>query len=300
MDAAASAPARRVAVIAHRKKSIGGGLDELRKLIAEEGFHDPIWHEVSKSRKARTRARRTLKDGADLVLVWGGDGMVQRCVDALAGSDAAVAIILAGTANMLAGNLGIPTDLPAAVRIAFHGSQRRIDLGKLNGEHFAVMAGAGFDAQMISDADRGFKDRAGRLAYVLTGLGHVRDEPVPTKIRVDGRKWFDGPATCVLFGNVGTITGGIRAFDDARPDDGYLDIAVATAQGALQWARTFGRAAADRTDRSPFVEMTQGRAIDVKFAEPLEYELDGGQRGSSKRLRAKIIPAALTVCVPKE
>ena len=41
MDAAASVPPRRVAVIAHRKKSIGGGLDELRKLIADEGF-DPL------------------------------------------------------------------------------------------------------------------------------------------------------------------------------------------------------------------------------------------------------------------
>ena len=299
MDAAVSAPAR-VAVIAHRKKSIGGGLDELRKLIADEGFDDPIWHEVSKSRKARKRARRTLKDGVDLVLVWGGDGMVQRCVDALAGSDAAVAIIPAGTANMLAGNLGIPTDLPEAVRIAFHGSHRRLDLGKLNGEHFAVMAGAGFDAQMINDADRGLKDRAGRLAYVLTGLRHVRDEPVRTKIRVDGRKWFNGPATCVLFGNVGTITGGIRAFDDARPDDGYLDVGVATAEGALQWARTLGRAATGRSERSPFIEMTQGQEIDVKFAEPIVYELDGGERGSSKRLQAKVVPATLTFCVPEE
>jgi diacylglycerol kinase (ATP) len=300
MDAADSVPALRVAVIAHRKKSIGGGLDELRKLIADEGFDDPVWHEVSKSRKARKRARRTVKEGADLVLVWGGDGMVQRCVDALAGSDAAVAVIPAGTANQLAGNLGIPTDLPEAVRIAFHGSRRRLDLGKLNGEHFAVMAGAGFDAQMVNDADHGLKDRAGRLAYVLTGLRHVRDEPVPTKIRVDGRKWFDGPATCVLFGNVGTITGGIRAFDDARPDDGYLDIGVATAQGAVQWVRTLGRAAAGRTERSPFVEMTQGRAIDVKFAEPLAYELDGGERGSSKRLQATVVPAALIFCVPEE
>ena len=255
---------------------------------------------MSKSRKARKRARRTLKDGADLVLVWGGDGMVQRCVDGLAGSDAAVAIIPAGTANQLAGNLGIPTDLPEAVRIAFHGARRRLDLGKLNGEHFAVMAGAGFDAQMVNDADHGLKDRAGRLAYVLTGLRHVRDEPVPTKIRVDGRKWFDGPATCVLFGNVGTITGGIRAFDDARPDDGYLDVGVVTAKGALQWARTLGRAAAGRTERSPFVEMTQGRVIDVKFAEPLAYELDGGERGSSKRLQATVVPAALTFCVPEE
>jgi diacylglycerol kinase (ATP) len=265
MDAAVSVPARRVAVIAHRKKSIGGGLEELRKLIADEGFDDPIWYEVSKSRKARKRARHALKDGADLVLVWGGDGMVQQCVDALAGSHAAVAVIPAGTANLFAGNLGIPTDLPEAVRIAFHGPRRRLDLGKLNREHFAVMAGAGFDGQLINDADRGLKDRAGRLAYVLTGLRHVRDKQVPTKIRVDGRKWFDGPATCVLFGNVGTITGGIRAFDDARPDDGYLDVGVAGARGALQWARTLGRVAAGRSERSPFVEMTQGRVIDVKF-----------------------------------
>lgn len=300
MDAVVSAPPKRVAVIAHRKKSIGGGLDELRKLVAEEGFDDPIWHEVSKSRKARKRARRTLKDGVDLVLVWGGDGTVQRCVDALAGSDTTVAVIPAGTANQLAGNLDIPTDLQEAVRIAFHGSRRRLDVGKLNGEHFAVMAGAGFDAQMINDADSELKDRAGRLAYVLTGLRHVRDEPVHTKIRVDERKWFEGPATCVLFGNVGTITGGIRAFDDARPDDGYLDVGVVTAHGALQWARTLGRAAAGRSEISPFVEMTQGRVIDVKFAEPITYELDGGKRGTSKRLQATIVPAALTFCVPVE
>ncbi|AGB22007.1 conserved protein of unknown function BmrU [Mycobacterium sp. JS623] len=298
MEAARSAPPKRVAVIAHRKKSLGGGLDELRKLVAEEGFDDPVWHEVSKSRKARKRARRTLEDGVDLVLVWGGDGTLQRCVDALAGSDAAVAIIPAGTANQLANNLGVPTDLQEAVRIAFHGARRRLDLGTLNGEHFAVMAGAGFDAQMISDADGRLKDRAGRLAYVLTGLRHVRDNPVRTKIRVDGRKWFEGPATCVLFGNVGTITGGIRAFDDAEPDDGYLDVGVVTAQGALQWARTLGRAATGRSDVSSYVEMTRGRMIDVKFAEPITYELDGGERGSSKKLKAAILPAALTFCVP--
>src|SRR5690349_22449289 len=45
------------------------------------------------------------------------------------------------------------------VGIAFHGAHRRLDLGTLNGEHFAVMAGAGFDAQMISDADGRLKDR---------------------------------------------------------------------------------------------------------------------------------------------
>jgi Diacylglycerol kinase catalytic domain len=74
------------------------------------------------------------------MFVWGGDGTVQRCIDAVAGSDTAVAILPAGTANLLATNLQIPADLAEAVRIGLHGYHRRIDTGSVNGEHFAVMA----------------------------------------------------------------------------------------------------------------------------------------------------------------
>ncbi|MGC9665037.1 diacylglycerol/lipid kinase family protein [Planosporangium sp. 12N6] len=288
----------RVAVVAHRKKTFGGGLDELRRLITEEGVDDLGWYEVSKSRKAPKKARRALKEGAELVFVWGGDGMVQRCMDALAGSDVAVAILPAGTANMLAGNLGIPRDLPAAVRIGFHGRRRRLDLGRLNGEHFAVMAGAGFDGELIRDASRSMKDRAGRLAYVWTALKHVRDDAAAVRIRVDGNRWFDGRASCVLLGNVGTITGGIRAFDDARLDDGWLEVGVATAESPLQWARTLGRMTLGRSDRSPFVRITRARSVDVKLRRPTTYELDGGARGTTKRLKARIVAGAVAVCVP--
>jgi diacylglycerol kinase (ATP) len=225
--------------------------------------------------------------------------MVQQCVDALAGADAVTAVIPAGTANLLATNLGIPDDLRGAVRTAFHGRRRRLDLGKVNGEHFAVMAGAGFDGELIGDADRAMKRRHGRLAYVLTGLRHVRDGPVRTTIRVDGETWFEGPSTCVLFGNVGTITGGIKAFDDARPDDGCLDVGVSTAVGALQWARTLGWLAVGRSERSSFVDVVRGRVVDVTFAEPVMYELDGGARGYSERLKARVVPHAITVCVPE-
>lgn len=288
-----------VAVVAHRKKSLGGGLDELRKLITDEGCDDLLWYEVSKSRKAAKKARRARKAGADLIFVWGGDGMVQRCVDALAGSDTAVAIIPAGTANLLAANLDIPQDLAEAVRIGFHGTRRTLDLGELNGEHFAVMAGAGFDGMLIREAGRNLKDRIGRLAYVWTGLRHVKDGAIPMKIRLDGTKWFDGRASCVLLGNVGTITGGIRAFDDARPDDGWLEVGVATAEGALAWARTLGRMAVGRSDRSPFVRITRAKVADIQFGAPVVYELDGGARDTAKRLKVRVKPGALTLCVPK-
>ncbi|MET7834892.1 diacylglycerol/lipid kinase family protein [Micromonospora sediminicola] len=293
-----AAPAGVVAVVAHRKKTFGGGLDELRARLATAGVGRLIWHEVPKSRKAPKRVRAALDEGADLVLVWGGDGMVQRCADALAGTGVPMGILPAGTANLFAANLGIPADLPEAVRIALHGRRRRLDLGRLNGEHFAVMAGAGFDGDLIRDADRKLKGRFGRVAYVWTALRHVRGECVRTRIRVDGSDWFDGDASCVLFGNVGTITGGIPAFDDARPDDGVLEVGVATASGAVDWARTLGRMAAGRSDDSPFVRITRGRKIRVRFAAPKTYELDGGARGTAKRLKVTVVPGGLTVCCP--
>ncbi|GAA1846125.1 diacylglycerol/lipid kinase family protein [Asanoa iriomotensis] len=293
----------KVAVIAHRRKSLGGGLPELRRLLADAGIIEPIWYEVPKSRKAPKRVRKALDAGAELIFVWGGDGMVQRTVDAMARAGAAdvpLAILPAGTANLLAANLEIPEDLATAVEIGLHGRRRSVDLGRVNGEHFAVMAGAGFDGELIRDADGGLKDRLGRVAYAWTGVRHVRDGAVPMRVTVDGEEWYTGAASCVLLGNVGTITGGIRAFDDADPHDGRIEVGVATAEGALQWARTLGRMATGRSAGSPFVNITTGRKIRVKLAEPLTYELDGGARGTAVKLKARAVQGAITLCLPAD
>lgn len=291
---------KKVAVIAHQRKTFGGGLDQLRTLLAEHGVEEVLWYEVPKSKKSPKKAREAAKEGADLIFVWGGDGTVQRCMDALAGGPTPVAILPAGTANLLATNLGIPQDLPEAVRIGFEGKRIHLDLGRINGEHFAVMAGAGFDAEMIADADRGLKDRMGRLAYVWTGIRHVGSAIVPVKIKLDGQTWFEGDVSCVLLGNVGTITGGIEAFDDADPQDGWLEVGIATAKGPIQWARTLGRMTMGRSDQSPFVRMTRAKRVSVRFGAPTTYELDGGAREETTKLKARIVPAAIRVCVPRE
>ncbi|WP_305782656.1 diacylglycerol/lipid kinase family protein [Symbioplanes lichenis] len=293
---------RKVAVIAHRRKTLGGGLDELRRRITDEGIEELLWHEVPKSKKAPKQLRRAVEKKPDLIVVWGGDGMVQRSLDTLAGLKAKIpiAIIPAGTANLLATNLGIPHDLAAAVDIAFRGAPRKLDLGVFNGEHFAVMAGIGFDGAMIHDADGKLKDRMGKLSYVWTGLRHLEDPAPKAKIKVDGTNWFADTASCVLVGNVSMITGGITAFDDAKPDDGWLDVGVATARGTTEWARTMGRMAVGRSDKSPFVHMTRARRIDVTLKQPLTYELDGGARDAVKKIRVEVAPAAVKVLVPRQ
>ena len=287
-------------MLAHRKKLLhGAGLDALRETLDAAGVTDPLWYEVNKSKKAPKQARKALDAGAELVLVWGGDGMTQRSVDALAGSGVTVGLLPAGTANLLAANLGIPTKLSEAVQIALHGKNRALDLGTFEGEHFAVMAGAGFDATLVGGADRKAKAKLGRLAYLRSGLTGLRDRTVGAEVTVDDRVWYTGPASCVLFGNVGRITGGVPAFDHADPTDGEIDVGVTTASGALQWARTLGRVAFGRSEKSPYVRMTHGRKISVKLDAPLPVELDGGERDEAKKFAVRVAPAAITVRVPR-
>ena len=289
----------KIAVIAHTGKTFGGGLNELRTVLSEHGINDPIWSEVPKSRKAPTRVREALENGAELVLVWGGDGMVQQCVTVLADTEVAMGILPAGTANLLATNLGIPQSIPAAVGIALQGARTAIDVGRMNGEHFTVMAGAGFDGAMINDVDGESKERLGRVAYVRSSVKAMAGPRPTAKIRIDGRPWFEGPTSCVLVGNVGTVIGGLKLFELASPTDGRLDVGVINAEGAFQWLRVLGRLVARaEIDKSPLVQSTQAKKIDVKFSKKLRYEVDGGARTKTRRLKIRIKPKSLIVCTP--
>ena len=288
-----------VGVVAHAKKRMGGGLAELRRSLAEYGISDVPWHEVPKSKYVPDRVDELVQQGVDLLFVWGGDGTVQRAIDAVAGKPVTLAILPAGTANLLATNLGLPDDLAACVRIGLDGARRGLDVGKVNGEHFAVMAGAGLDAMMIRAADAGLKDRVGRIAYVWTGAKSLQLDPVAMTIDVDGERWFEGEASCVLVGNVGDVFGGLSVFPDATPVDGLLDLGVVTADGAWEWARTLSRAVVGDASASPFVKTTTGRSFQIRLASSMPYQLDGGDRKSSTKLKVKVKPSAITVCVPE-
>ena len=287
----------KIAVVAHEKKRLDGDLDDLRAALAERGVHDPIWYQVPKSKKAPEKAERAVENGADVLLVWGGDGTVRRCLDAVAGTGVPIGILPAGSANLLAGNLGIRNDLDAALETALHGSIRLLDVGRLNGERFAVMAGTGFDAVMVRDADDR-KDQLGRFAYIVSGINAVSTDRVPTTIDVDGHRWFEGWTSCVLVGNVGVVTGGLTVFPNAQPDDGELEIGVVTADGPWEWARVLTGVVRRKPARSPLVRITKGKHFEVCLGRDLPYEVDGGDRDPAKRLDIHVEPLTVAFRVP--
>jgi YegS/Rv2252/BmrU family lipid kinase len=290
----------KIAVIAHAGKTFGGGLLELRRELERQGIEDPFWREVPKSKAAPREVKRALANGAELIFVWGGDGTVQRCIDVVAGSDVALAILPAGTANLLATNLDIPQDIEQGVAIGLRGQRRKLDVGRFNGERFGVMAGAGFDASMIHEADGGLKDRLGRVAYVWTGSKSLRGKPFRAKIAIDGASWYSGTASCILVGNVGRLFGGVDVFQDARPDDGRLEVGVVNADGITDWARALARTAVGQADKSPLVRATSAKKIKVELDRKVLYEIDGGDRAKVKSFKVKVQPKAVAVCIPRQ
>jgi len=292
----------KIGVVAHADKQLGDGLEQLRSALADAGHADPPWYEVTKSKKAPKAVKRLVEDdGVTRVLVWGGDGTVRRTIQTIVDRqlDASVAILPAGTSNLLAKNVGVPIDVEGAVDVAIHGEARPFDLGVMNGEYFAVMGGVGFDALMIRDADdTQLKDRYGRLGYVLAGAKHRNVSPGQVTIDVDGRPWYRGEASCVIAGNVGTILGGVQVFPDASPNAGRLDVGVVLARSASEWLRVMAGAALKRAHKSPLTEMTTGRCIRVRFDRTLPWEIDGGDRDRTDTFDIRCVPDAVRICHP--
>jgi diacylglycerol kinase (ATP) len=296
----------RIGVVVNEGKHLAGsGLEELRSALADAGHADPPWYEVPKSKKAPKKIMRLVEDdGVDRLLVWGGDGTVRRAADTVLrkGYDhVSIGVLPAGTSNLLAENLGIPIDLRGAVDVALHGAAERIDAGVVNDDqHFLVMAGTGFDALLIKDADdSGAKDRFGRLAYVWAAVKNRSVGLAHAEVSIDGDPWFTGDASCVIAANVGTLIAGIQAFPDASPTDGRLDVGVTDARRATDWIRLLGSVVAHRAESSPFAKVTRAEKIHIQLDRTLPWEADGGERDRTDRFEIRCLPQAVSICQPR-
>ena len=282
----------------------GGATDddtELRQrfdaLVGDVLDASVAWLETTEDDPGTGQARAAVEGGVSTVVACGGDGTVRACLEALAGTDTALGVVPLGTGNLLASNLGIEggDDAP---RIAVSGPVRRLDVGTVNGETFAVMAGCGFDALMIRDANPTTKHRFGSVAYVFSAARNLPVSLVRTTVTVDDRTVFRGRTAMVLVGNCGSVTGGLEVFPAAQPDDGVLDVAILTASGPMQWISVFWRLLRGLPQRRNLVARHSGRRVRVETKAPRPWELDGEDRPPASVLDYTIRPLALSVHVP--
>jgi YegS/Rv2252/BmrU family lipid kinase len=239
----------------------------------------------------------------DLVVAAGGDGTVRIVADGLANTGIPMGIVPSGTANLLARNLGIPMTEDDAIDVVLSGRTRTIDLIKLSvdegePEHFAVMAGMGIDAMIMDETRPELKDKIGTAAYFVAAARALGRLPVPMRIKLDDRRPRRRRAMICVVGNVGGLPGNIVLIPGAQPDDGQLDIYVASPHRLTQWIRVFARLITRRSNGEDRVDQWRGRRVEIRLDEPDSYQLDGDVVGELRRLVAEVQPEALSVRVP--
>ncbi|WP_433013357.1 diacylglycerol kinase family protein [Kribbella sp. CA-294648] len=305
-DESGAAEAPRAAVIVNPIK-VGDGVAFRRKVnraLAVRGFEDPLWLETREDDAGNAMAKLAIENESDLVLVAGGDGTVRVVCAALSHTGIPVGVIPAGTGNLLARNLHIPLDLDDALERILDGRDRRIDLVKVSGDgldtdRFAVMAGLGLDAAIITGAPPILKAQLGWTAYVVSAAKNINHPSVKVRIVLDDDEPLERRVRTVVIGNVGMLQANIPLLPDARPDDGLIDVVIIAPRRVTQWPLVFWRVMTRTKRTEMYLERFTGRKVEVTAAVDVQRQLDGDGIGPGRTLTAEVDPGSLVVRVPK-
>lgn len=283
--------------------------DQFRAMVTTmatgAGWSEPTWHLTTADDSGTSQAHRAAVEGADLVIVCGGDGTVREVCAELAGTGIPVGIVPAGTGNLLARNLEIPLFIRAAIDIALTGQDRAIDMVQVSGDnmddtHYLVMAGMGFDAAIMEGVNEDIKKKVGWIAYVLSGLKALMFPAMKLEVSVDDGEFTKHRARTCVIGNVGSLQGGMTLLPDAAIDDGRLDVVMLYPRRFWSWIPLVLRVLTRREQRAgESVARMTGRKIVVRASADVPRQLDGDIIGNGQELSMECIHGRLLVRVPR-
>lgn len=285
----------------------------IRKALA--GDHEVELVETARRDHATRLAQGAAAQGADVVVVLGGDGTVNEAANGLAGSSTALGVLPGGSTNVFARTLGLPNDPIEATAVLLEAlearSIERVGLGSVNGRYFCFHVGAGFDAALVEQVEKraGLKRWAGHPLFAWAGLNawlnhYDRRRPHFRVVFADGDHVDDGYFTVVCNTNPYTYVGN-RPFDispETTLDNGLGVVTVRSLRVdhllriIVRALRGNGALARDpkvhhRWDVDEVrIEGIDGRAF--------PYQVDGDHLGEIAELRFRHEPAALDLVVP--
>jgi YegS/Rv2252/BmrU family lipid kinase len=244
--------------------------------------------------------RQAVDTGIDLVVVSGGDGTISQAVTALNGTGIPLGVLPAGTGNLMARDLGIPTNAEKALEL-LAGEHRRLslDLMQVGDRCCALNVSIGLSARAMDTVEREKKKKLGFIAYLLNVFGNLAGIRLHRlHLTVDDMQ-FPVRASEIMVGNTSLI--GLRRMPrhlEIRPDDGAVDVIVARALTLWDWVMVVGNFVLGIKVTNPhFRIMTAHQQIRVESLLPLTVQGDGDVIGETP-VELRVLPGAVQVIVP--
>jgi diacylglycerol kinase family enzyme len=263
---------------------------------------------------AGQRAEDLLTDAAtfDRVVAAGGDGTVSAICYALRGTGVPILVYPAGTANLVALNLGLPSGPKALAETLLTGVPVGFDLGELQypaedgsitRSGFTVMAGAGYDASIMESAQP-IKATFGAAAYLIAAVGNINPTIAQFELVLDGEHVStDGIA--ILLINFGRIQFELDVTADWSATDGLLDIAVVRTKNPAGLVPLIVGAMLVKSGDGPNraaggIDTYRAARVEVSAYPRLKTQYDGEATESLTPFAAEVLPAAATLIVPRD
>ncbi|HIK44146.1 MAG TPA: YegS/Rv2252/BmrU family lipid kinase [Leptolyngbyaceae cyanobacterium M65_K2018_010] len=240
--------------------------------------------------------------GHSLIIASGGDGTVSAVAGATMGTGIPLGIIPRGTANAFSVGLGIPTNLRAACETILAGNTHVVDAARCNGIPMILLAGLGFEAGMVDKASRELKNELGNLAYIIAGVKQLATaQPFTAWVECDGEV-TEVSTTAITVANVAPPTSVLaQGLGTIIPDDGLMEVTIATSQTRVQGLKALASLAASATRGNPNQreDILGFRTARIKVTtDPPQKLVIDGEMLEANPVEFECIPKALTVLAP--
>lgn len=286
---------------------------ELRAKVEEAlgAAHDLTVVETAKRDDATPLAATAAAEGAEVVVVLGGDGTYNEAANGLLGTETALAVLPGGSTNVFARTIGLINHVEKATRQVLdalsRGSRRRIGMGVANGRSFLFHVGVGFDAAVVEQVERRghLKRKIGQAVFVIATVAtfrtYDRSSP-PFSVRFPGEEPIDSYFALFLESNPYTYLGK-RPFNVAPDADferglaalAFKDLRLLTLAGAAGAALGSGRKLAEKESLERRAALA---SVTVAGHRPFRYQMDGDYLGTVDSLELGHQPSCLDLIVP--
>ncbi len=261
--------------------------------LQHEGHEVEIYNTTGQNDKTSIRHYiSTLKP--DRVIVMGGDGTLKMVAELVAGTDIALGIIPAGSANGMAKELGIPTRLPACINIPVHGHIRKIDAIRINSSELCLhLSDIGMNAQLVKYfEERGIRGMLGYARGIVKMFLNRRAMHVTI---TDGESRRERVCMMVVLANARMYGTGAMINPEGNPGDGLFEVVVVKRMSSLTLLKMFLKR---RSFKDEQLEIIQVKEVEISVRRRAYFQVDGEYKGRMKKIKARIEKHALNIIVP--